>query len=722
MDNLDDLHNALIKADAAGNTADAKILADHIRSLQQPLRVEGSGQASDEPKPVPMRGVMGDIVHQLGLTARAGITGLSALPNMLGDAANTGINYTTQGINSLAGTNIPKMQMPSNVTQNLMNNAGISQPETPSESRNQNIASAMVSVAPNVALGKLLAGSAKPVSSAIGNALQTAPGMQIMGSGGAALGGSLAAENGAGWKGQLAASLLGGMTGAGLSSGVTSAMRGMGAPSQQQLIANALKNYAENNAPAEVSAATKPRIKLNIDGTTEQIPQAGSQPSINLEPPIRPDVGVKLSSDKQLANIDTMKKIGLNEQRPSAISGDKFTAGQEYETAKLQNQQGLIARTQLGKEQGALKNYAQNIIHDTGATIGTPEAAGQTIRAPLQGLSDHFDNQVKQIYSAADAKAAGAPVVKLDGLGDMLNTNSVFAGKAENSTLRRGIRAYMKEQNISQDGSMQTIDVKTAEGLRQYMNSQWSPQNSGLIGKIKQSLDYDVTKSAGGDIYDQARALHAQRANTLDNPNGIAKLLNTEGPNGINQAIPDEQVGTKLLSMPTGQFSHILDSLKTLPDHLQDQGQQAISEIKASLAKKIYAAGDTGGTQNGASIWNAANVTRELKAQNSKMNLLFTPDEIAKFQTLHDAGHLLQTPMAYKGAAAQGYNYLQSGAIGLPAALSSGLGAYLGGPMGATVGGAAGMGLSGMAKKGIDASMAAKYAELLRNPVPNVGH
>lgn len=47
MDNLDELHSALLKADAAGDTAGAKVLADHIRSISAaPAPADAKPQAS----------------------------------------------------------------------------------------------------------------------------------------------------------------------------------------------------------------------------------------------------------------------------------------------------------------------------------------------------------------------------------------------------------------------------------------------------------------------------------------------------------------------------------------------------------------------------------------------------------------------------------------------------------------------------------------------------
>lgn len=487
--------------------------------------------------------------------------------------------------------------------------------------------------------------------------------------------------------------------------------------------------------PWSQSANLKPKVVPNGDGTFREVspgaqpaavaPAASQTPAPTFSAPELPKTKGVLPVAEQQANIDTMRELGLDSQRPSAISGDKFTAGQEYQHAKLDSPMGEAMREQLGKEQGAIKSYAQGIIGDTGAQAATPEQVGEATRAPLQALSEHYDNAIRGLYQEADQRAAGVAGIDPDGFGKLMGTDSVFAGKAENSTLRRGVRAYMREQNIvNTDGEMQPITAQQAEGMRQYLNSQWSPQNSGLIGKMKEALDMDVAKAGGDDLYTAARALHAERKNTLDNPNGIASLLNESGPDGINKAVPDEKVGAKIISMPTAQFEHVVNTLQSLPDNLKPQGDAALAEIKGELAKRIYAAGDSGGTQNGPSVWNAAKVTKELNNQASKLGLVFSPEEMSKFETLNRAGHILQTPSAYPGAAVQGHNLLQRGMIWAPAALGTGvggalghmLGGYPGMAAGTTAGTAFGSSMASKMANRIDTAAANKLREAMSNP------
>lgn len=682
----------------------------------------------------PQRSALSDLGRQIGLTARAGATGLAGLPNMLGDVLNTGVNAVTGGINQLAGTNIPKFQMPSEVTQQALSAVGFPQPENATERVVQDVASAMAGAGGQARLAQALSPKlASPVAQQTAQLLSTAPGMQILGSAGSAGAASATREAGGGTGAQLAAGLAGAViptVGASLAS---RALANRAVPTSPP-VSTRIEPTLGQSEPAfnidisgtsqapflvaagpSVSAGTAPARPFAAKTSQQQLAQ-GLAENEPFKVPELPAPKTSLPVAEQQSNIDTMRKIGLNSQRPSAITGDKFTAGQEFQQAKLDTPQGEVIRNQLQNEQNTIKTYATDLVKNTGATAGSPEAVGQSIRNPLRELSQHYDEGISALYKTADERAGGLPSVVPDEFGKLIGTNSAFAGKQENSALRRGIRAYMREQNIvDASGKMQPVTVQQAEGLRQYLNSQWSPQNSGLIGRIKESLDTDVTKTGGGDLYKLGRALHAERKNTLDNPKGIASLLQEEGPGGINQSVADERIGNRLMTMPTNQFKHVVDTIRNMPEGLQPQAQQALNEIKGVFAENIRLAGDRGGTQAGPSMWNAADVTRELNKQNSKLGLIFSPEEMESFQTLNRAGHILQTPSAYPGAAVQGHNLAQRGMIFAPTAAATAIGSHFG-PLGAAGGAALGAALSKKAATAVDRKMAERLAQELLNP------
>jgi hypothetical protein len=701
------------------------------------------GPMAEMPEPL-----LDQLKHQISLTGRAGVTALTALPNMAGDAANGLLNLGIGGFNSLTGSNVGRLQYPSQITQQALTNAGVDEPRNGTERVVQAATSAMGSTAPSVAMGKYLSTFGGPTAKVVGNSLQTAPGIQTLSAGASGASGQGAAEAGFGPVGQILASIAGGGTTA------LAAAGGRGyinpAPSKEQLLAAALRDQAENQKPMPrystdalgnvQTTLDKPRYRLTPEGPVlVDAPGAPQMPTNSIPvdrplPPVAPaPEGTVKPVQDQLGNIALLKKIGLNEQRPSTISGDRFTSGQDYENAQLNNPLGEAMRTQLTKEQTALRDFGAKIQSETGAKAMTPEQSGQTVKAPLRGLSDWFDGKITAVYNAAREKAGGMGAVSPDDLNNLLKDNNfreTLLSSKDGSALLGSIERQVKRfQGIPIEGeelAPAPNTVNSAENLRKWLNSSWSPTNSKQIGMVKQALDSDVARAGGAGVFDQARKLHQLRMNTLDNPDGIAKLLNDQGPNGVNQAIPDALVTQKLLAMPTSQFEHIVKTLTNLPPELKDMGNQAIAEIKGALAKRINDAGYRPGGNQNESLWNAGNVNREINANKSKMALVLTPSELENFRTLHDAGYVLQTPTKYKGAVAQGYNYLQSGSlVGIPAgasALGGWLGASFGGPsgaaMGATAGGALGGSASVVLKKGIDNSMAARLAAQLRNPLP----
>ena len=88
MSKLDELHNALLKADAAGNVEDAKILADHIRSLsnKSSASTQSTKGAAGAEKTPSLSGTA------LRYSAGSGLANLAdMIPNGLVNAANLGI-------------------------------------------------------------------------------------------------------------------------------------------------------------------------------------------------------------------------------------------------------------------------------------------------------------------------------------------------------------------------------------------------------------------------------------------------------------------------------------------------------------------------------------------------------------------------------------------------------------------------------------------------------
>lgn len=136
-----------------------------------------------------------DVARQLGLTARAGVTGVLGLPTLASDALVSLVN--------MMGGNV---QMPSEAQQNLLTKAGLPTPKTDQELRAQDISSAIAGV-----LGGGGLGAALPARMAASKELMTSsPVFQATSAGAGALGSAMAREEGLNPYEQIGAGILAG--------------------------------------------------------------------------------------------------------------------------------------------------------------------------------------------------------------------------------------------------------------------------------------------------------------------------------------------------------------------------------------------------------------------------------------------------------------------------------------------------------------------------------
>jgi hypothetical protein len=211
-------------------------------------------------------------------------------------------------------------------------------------------------------------------------------------------------------------------------------------------------------------------------------------------------------------------------------------------------------------------------------------------------------------------------------------------------------KARMKQLGmIDKDGNLLPTDAKTAENFRKFVNENWDRKSANLHRQLKEAVDNDVIANLDTNtpFYKEARALVELRKNTLDNPNGISKILDAEGPKGINRKVQIEKIAQNIADMPVDQFTHVIDTLKGVPPELQPQATAALSEIKAQFANRV------------AEQKTPRQVTKYMNDNREVMNRVFTPDEMANLRDYHNAVHILATDTGYKGAAVQKINVEQ---------------------------------------------------------------
>jgi hypothetical protein len=361
----------------------------------------------------------------------------------------------------------------------------------------------------------------------------------------------------------------------------------------------------------------------------------------------------KLPVEEQVYRVETVKELGVPTIREGTKTGDGFKTADEYVTAKTSGPNKDLFNQQIATEQQALRNYANGIVEKTGGSVGLDENAlynrGQAIAQPFDAFKTLLTEQMRGAYKAAGEVAQGAPAVMPDTFQKFLSTNSNFVVNDSFKSLRNGIKSHLTEQGlVNKDGSIKPMTVDQSELLRQYINSNWNPDRSRIIHKLTDSIDNDVTKVAGTDIYESARGIRTKMANLLEDPVGVSKIMDYDPKTPINRSTAFPDIPKAVEKMTPDQQAHLVKVLQDMPPELQPQAQKAIAEIKSQFANRIAEVGGKG------EFWNAPAVSKYLRDNNRSLRILTGDPQMARSLTvLNDGGHFLRMDNGYKGAAIQ---------------------------------------------------------------------
>ena len=439
--------------------------------------------------------------------------------------------------------------------------------------------------------------------------------------------------------------------------------------------------------PAPDVPSNTPFITSPLQETIAPTSKTTPRPTIDnpFVEPMYAKVG-QLPIEEQIYRTQTLQELGLDRIREGTRLGDGKKTADEYVTAKTEGVNRELFNQQIAYEQQALRNYARGIVEKTGGSFGLDENSlynrGQAIAQPFDAFKNLLTEQMRGAYQKAAEVAADAPIVDTSTFSKFLNTNSNFVVNDSFKSLRNGIKSHLQEQGLmTKDGRMSPLTVDQAERLRQYINSNWNRDRSGIIYKLTDSIDNDVTRVAGADIYEAARGIRTQMANLLEDPVGVSKIMDYDPKTPINRSTAFPDIPKAVERMTPDQQQHLIKVLQEMPPELQPQAQRAIAEIKSQFANTIAEIGGKGES------WNSKAVSKYLKDNNRSLRILTNDPEMARSLTvLNDGGHFLRMDDGYKGAAIQFTNMYNNPLV---SGAAQTLGAAAGGAVAAGLGGGA---------------------------------
>jgi hypothetical protein len=242
---------------------DAPAADDAPRGPDGVMRIEMSQESNPYVAPPQERSMLDRIGRQIGLTARAGVTGATGLASM-------GTNAAISGINSLFGTSIPQADVGATLSA-----IGLPQPENAVERVAQDVAGGMAGAGSTAQIGQSLAQNAlAPLTRAIGGQFGAGVGTQVASAATGSGAAGVAREEGAGPGGQLAAGLAGGLVAPAALYGAGAATRGLlrGGEQGRQTVARNLDEFRRAGTTPTLGQATERPVLQGLETVMSQSP------------------------------------------------------------------------------------------------------------------------------------------------------------------------------------------------------------------------------------------------------------------------------------------------------------------------------------------------------------------------------------------------------------------------------------------------------------------
>ncbi len=218
------------------------------------------------------KGAAGEVLRQLGLTGRAAVNGVVALPAMLSDAVTGPINA---GLDAVRGKgNGFRFQRAGAAVGDLLSAVGVPEPQNATERVVQDVGAALAGTGATVGAGKVLERGASAVTQRVGQMLADGPGLQALSAATGTGASAMTRENGGSQAAQVAAGLVGGVAPSLAQVGAGAAVRGAlrGGDAGRREVAERVAAFRDAGVKPTVGQATEGRLARATESLLSKAP------------------------------------------------------------------------------------------------------------------------------------------------------------------------------------------------------------------------------------------------------------------------------------------------------------------------------------------------------------------------------------------------------------------------------------------------------------------
>lgn len=486
----------------------------------------------------PKESMVDRIPRAVGLTARVG---MEAIPEVAGGVASLvkGVsNFTPAGLGKFVAQKVTGqddqsinqgIESVSGLGRNAADLIGLPAPESTAER--------IISTGGKAAVGTggIMAGASKlqkavsPAMQTITRFLSAAPKQQIAGAVGSGVAGQTAKENGAGFGGQLVASVAGGLTLAGL------ANKG----------ANVAKTVTKNSQPNNVTANVLDDVQ--VSQVDEYLTKQGV------------DISALSNAAKAKAREFAFNSMRLGENPTNAVNQGvlsslpvpiKGTKGQISQDFLQQDNERVLADTFFGKpirnrfeeQQTQLGQNLDSMIGNTKGQTASVKDMGEQFQGEALKRYNKAKLATRNAYKEAESVAGDSIGKPSDNLLQWLDYNQGF--KDVDGLITKAQKLGIVAKNEKGELIAGDAPLRNFYELRKTISQQ--SQNNGALAEAKNLVD-DTFEAYGGDLYRDAAKLRREQGVTFESGAKSVRDLVALKKGTTDQAINKEDVFNKVV-------------------------------------------------------------------------------------------------------------------------------------------------------------------------------
>jgi len=319
-----------------------------------------------------------------------------------------------------------------------------------------------------------------------------------------------------------------------------------------------------------------------------------------------------------------------------------------------------------------LKSTAESLREGTGGQSNINDRKGTSKR--LFGLMDSvvqkYDDATTRAYQMARERSKDGRNIKLDELVTTTRKNLALSPAEGSSGVPKTIINILRRDGILPAEGYKVqgrVDVDTAERIRQEINTLYPDTKGlgrGMIRDIKESLDNDVMKVAGEDVFKEARQAKIDYHKLIEREKGKRdKTKSSFVEEIINEKVSPEDIIDKLKGANV-RFPDLVHLRKFLVESSGTEGKQLWHDMRAQIMED----GITAATKNMGKQEGGVQVFDGIAFKNhvygaiggvdnaQRRNLFFNPDEQSLVNNIAEIKKLRTAPGAVQsGSGASGF-------------------------------------------------------------------